>query len=85
MQNHLDSTLCMEASNAESETLPRNGHHRRSPRPAPLLALQGIADEVHERRVVQRVSIRGDAPRNHAGQQFSMSHQVRAAGAGLFE
>jgi taurine dioxygenase len=49
------------------------------------LSHKGIADEVHERRVVQRVSIRGDAPRNHAGQQFSMTHKVKAARAGLFE
>ena len=49
------------------------------------LSHKGIADEVHERRVVQRVSIRGDAPRNHLGQQFSLSHKVEAAAAGLFD
>jgi len=46
---------------------------------------KGIADDCSERRVVQRVSIRGSSPMNHLGQQLSLNHQVRSAQAGLFD
>ena len=49
------------------------------------LSHKGIADEVHERRVVQRVSIRGTSPMNHKGIQYSLTHKVVAAQAGLFD
>ena len=46
---------------------------------------KGLADEVGERRVVQRVSIRGTAaPVNHRGESFALTHQVQASAAGLF-
>ena len=43
-----------------------------------------LADDCSERRIVQRVSIRGSSPMNHEGKQFSLTHRVAAAGAGLF-
>lgn len=49
------------------------------------LGHKGIADEVSERRIVQRVSIRGSSPMNHRGEQFSLTHKVTAAEAGLFD
>ena len=49
------------------------------------LSHKGIADDCSERRVVQRVSIRGSSPMNHRGVQYSLTHQIRAANAGLFE
>jgi taurine dioxygenase len=49
------------------------------------LSHKGVADEVCERRVVQRVSIRGTSPMNYNGTQFSLTHKIRAANAGLFE
>eukprot|EP00316_Scyphosphaera_apsteinii_P024505 CAMPEP_0119309932 /NCGR_PEP_ID=MMETSP1333-20130426/17598_1 /TAXON_ID=418940 /ORGANISM="Scyphosphaera apsteinii, Strain RCC1455" /LENGTH=316 /DNA_ID=CAMNT_0007314017 /DNA_START=169 /DNA_END=1119 /DNA_ORIENTATION=+ len=45
---------------------------------------KGLADDLSERRVVQRVSIRGGAPINHRGQSFSKTHKMEAASAGLF-
>ena len=45
---------------------------------------KGLADDCSERRIVQRVSIRGSSPMNHEGKQFSLTHRVAAAGAGLF-
>jgi hypothetical protein len=48
------------------------------------LSHKGIADEMSERRVVHRVSVRGSAPVNHRGQTFS-STQVRASGAALWD
>ena len=48
------------------------------------LSHKGLSDDVSERRVVQRVSIRGAAPKNHLGQQFSLTNQVKSAEAGLF-
>jgi len=48
------------------------------------LSHKGLADDVSERRVVQRVSIRGSAPVNHRGQAFSM-HRVAPVAAGLFD
>jgi len=49
------------------------------------LSHKGLADDVGERRVVQRVSIRGTSPMNHNGLQFSLTHKVKAADAGLFD
>jgi len=48
-----------------------------------LLSHKGLADDVSERRVMHRVSLRGSRPHNHRGQTFSQSH-VRASRAGLF-
>jgi taurine dioxygenase len=48
------------------------------------LAHKGISDDVSERRVVQRVSIRGSAPINHCGESFSLTHVVKASEAALF-
>jgi taurine dioxygenase len=48
------------------------------------LSHKGLSDDVSERRVVQRVSVRGTSPKNHAGQQFSLTNQVKSAEAGLF-
>jgi alpha-ketoglutarate-dependent taurine dioxygenase len=48
------------------------------------LSHKGIADDVSERRVVHRVSIRGTAPVNHRGETFS-STKVPAGKAALFD
>jgi taurine dioxygenase len=48
------------------------------------LSHKGLSDDVSERRIVQRVSIRGASPKNHAGLQFSLTHKVASAEAGLF-
>ena len=48
------------------------------------LSHKGLADDVSQRRVVHRVSIRGSAPVNHRGQAFSGT-RVRAANAALFD
>jgi len=48
------------------------------------LSHKGVADDCSERRVVQRVSIRGSSPMNHNGVQFSLTHRIRSASAGLF-
>ena len=45
---------------------------------------KGVADDCSEKRVVQRVTIRGGSPLNHRGQQLSLTNQIKAAGAGLF-
>jgi len=47
------------------------------------LSHKGVADDCSERRVVQRVSIRGGQPRNHRGVATS-GRTTRAARAGLF-
>jgi len=47
------------------------------------LSHKGVADDCSERRVVQRVSVRGDQPKNHRGVAMS-SRTTRAATAGLF-
>jgi len=49
------------------------------------LSHKGLADDCSERRVVQRVSIRGGAPVNHLGQSFSLTHRTVAEHAGIFE
>lgn len=49
------------------------------------LSHKGVADECSERRVVQRVTVRGSSPMNHRGEQWSLTHKVKAAEAGLFE
>ena len=49
------------------------------------LSHKGLADDVSERRVVQRVSIRGTSPANYRGVQFSLTHKKKAAAAGLFD
>ena len=49
------------------------------------LGHKGLADDVSELRIVQRVSIRGSSPMNHRGEQFSLTHKVAAAQAGLFD
>jgi len=49
------------------------------------LTHKGIADEVDEPRIVQRVSIRGTAPINHLGQSFSLTHSVQASRPSLFD
>ena len=46
------------------------------------LSHKGVADDCSEKRVVQRISIRGDQPKNHRGVAFS-GKSVRAAQAGL--
>mmetsp|Transcript_108361 Transcript_108361/g.258588 ORF Transcript_108361/g.258588 Transcript_108361/m.258588 type:complete len:410 (+) Transcript_108361:168-1397(+) len=48
------------------------------------LSHKGVADDCSEKRVVQRVTIRGSSPLNHRGQQLSLTNQIKAAGAGLF-
>jgi taurine dioxygenase len=48
------------------------------------LSHKGIADDVSERRVVHRVSVRGTAPINHRGETFSRTH-VPASNAALFD
>jgi len=49
------------------------------------LSHKGLADDVSELRIVQRVSIRGAAPVNHRGQAFSLTHTRKAAAASLFD
>ena len=49
------------------------------------LSHKGLSDDVSQRRVVQRISIRGTSPMNHLGVQYSLTHKIRAAKAGLFE
>ena len=49
------------------------------------LSHKGLADDVSEPRVVQRVSIRGTAPINHRGQSFSLTHKVKASAPSLFD
>jgi len=48
------------------------------------LSHKGLADDVGEARIVQRVSIRGSSPVNHRGEAFSLTHRRAAASAGLF-
>ena len=49
------------------------------------LAHKGLADDVSQPRVVQRVSIRGTAPVNYRGQSFSEKVKVQAAPPSLFD
>jgi len=49
-----------------------------------LLAHKGLADDVSQRRVMHRVSLRGSWPKNHRGVSFARDHKVTAAAAGLF-
>ena len=46
------------------------------------LSHKGVADDCSEKRVVQRISIRGDQPKNHRGVAFS-GKTVQAVQAGL--
>ena len=43
-----------------------------------MLSHKGIADETLEKRVVQRVTVRGASPMNHAGEQFSETHKTKS-------
>ena len=48
------------------------------------LSHKGVADDVRERRVVQRVTVRGSAPMDHRGQVCPRTKK-QAAEAGLFD
>ena len=48
------------------------------------LSHKGVADDCSEKRVVQRVTIRGSSPLNHRGQQLSLTNQTGGRGRGLF-
>lgn len=49
-----------------------------------LLSHKGLADDVSERRVMHRVSLRGSRPVNHRGESFSQANKINASSAGLF-
>jgi len=49
------------------------------------LSHKGMADELTQKRVVHRVSIRGSSPMNHRGVSYSLTHKSKAAQASLFE
>jgi len=49
-----------------------------------LLSHKGIADDVAQRRVMHRVSLRGSRPYNHNKVSFSQDHKAKPAAAGLF-
>ena len=46
---------------------------------------QGLADELCERRVVHRITLRGRSPVNHRGESFSLTHTTAPSQGGLFE
>lgn len=48
------------------------------------LSHKGLADDLGERRVVHRVTLRGASPVNHRGQNFSLTHKTQAAAGGLW-
>ena len=49
------------------------------------LSHKGLADELCERRVVHRITLRGRSPVNHRGESFSLTHTSAPAQGGLFE
>lgn len=49
------------------------------------LSHKGVADECSQRRVVQRVSIRGTSPMNCRGEQFSIKYKASPAPPNVFD